>query len=62
MTGNAGSGKTLLSMQFLVQGAVKYGEPGVFMAFEETAEELTHNFASLGFDLDKLIASGERYP
>ena len=59
ITGNAGSGKTLLSMQFLVQGAVKYNEPGVFMAFEETAEELTQNFASLGFDLDKLIANGK---
>ncbi len=59
VTGNAGSGKTLLSMQFLVQGAVHYNEPGVFMAFEETAEELTQNFASLGFDLDKLIASGK---
>jgi len=59
ITGNAGSGKTLLSMQFLVQGAVKYNEPGVFMAFEETAEELTQNFASLGFDLDKLVASGK---
>jgi circadian clock protein KaiC len=59
ITGNAGSGKTLLSMQFLVQGAVKYNEPGVFMAFEETAEELTQNFASLGFDLDKLITNGK---
>jgi len=59
ITGNAGSGKTLLSMQFLVQGAVQYNEPGVFMAFEETAEELTQNFSSLGFDLDKLIASGK---
>ena len=59
ITGNAGSGKTLLSMQFLVQGIVQYNEPGVFMAFEETAEELTQNFASLGFDLDKLIASGK---
>jgi circadian clock protein KaiC len=46
-------------MQFLVQGAVQYNEPGVFMAFEETAEELTKNFASLGFDLDKLIASNK---
>jgi circadian clock protein KaiC len=59
ITGNAGSGKTLLSMQFLVQGAVQYNEPGVFMAFEETARELTQNFASLGFDLDKLIANGK---
>jgi circadian clock protein KaiC len=59
VTGNAGSGKTLLSMQFLVQGIVQYNEPGVFMAFEEMAEELTQNFASLGFDLDRLVASGK---
>jgi circadian clock protein KaiC len=59
VTGSAGSGKTLLSMQFLAQGAVQYNEPGVFMAFEETAGELTRNFASLGFDLDRLIANGQ---
>ena len=35
--GDAGCGKTLLAMEFLVQGARKYGENGVFMAFEETA-------------------------
>ncbi len=54
VTGSAGSGKTLMSMEFLVKGAQKYYEPGVFMAFEETAEDLTKNFASLGFDLDEL--------
>lgn len=52
--GSAGSGKTLMAMEFLVKGAQKYGEPGVFMAFEETSEELSKNFASLGFDLDDL--------
>ncbi len=45
-----------MAMEFLVNGAEKYGEPGVFMAFEETAEDLTENFASLGFDLDSLEA------
>jgi circadian clock protein KaiC len=54
--GSAGCGKTLLAMEFLVRGAVEHGEPGVFMAFEETAEELTQNVRSLGFDLDDLIA------
>ena len=54
--GSAGSGKTLLALQFLVQGAIEYDEPGVFMAFEETAEELAQNVASLGFDLKGLIA------
>lgn len=53
--GSAGSGKTLLGVEFLVQGAMKYGEPGVFMAFEETADELAQNVRSLGFDLDELV-------
>jgi circadian clock protein KaiC len=55
--GKAGSGKTLMAMEFLVRGAVQYGEPGVFMSFEESAEELTQNVASLGWDLQALIAS-----
>src|ERR687885_2699564 len=54
--GKAGSGKTLMAMEFLVRGAVHYGEPGVFMSFEESAEELTQNVASLGWDLEALIA------
>lgn len=53
--GSAGCGKTLLAMEFLVRGAVEQNEPGVFMAFEETAEELTANVRSLGFNLDKLV-------
>ena len=53
--GSAGCGKTMLSMEFLTRGALQYNEPGVFMAFEETAEELTKNVASLGFDLDDLV-------
>src|ERR1700683_3413725 len=52
--GSAGAGKTLLAMEFLIRGATKYNEPGVFMAFEETAPELTQNVRSLGFDLDEL--------
>jgi circadian clock protein KaiC len=56
--GSAGCGKTLLGMQFLVHGALHLGEPGVFMAFEETAADLTQNVASLGFDLDDLSARG----
>ena len=52
--GSAGCGKTLLAMQFLVNGATRFGEPGVFMAFEETEPELTDNTTSLGFDLTRL--------
>jgi circadian clock protein KaiC len=53
--GNAGCGKTLLAMEFLVKGAIMYNEPGVFIAFEETEEELAINVKSMGFDLEKLI-------
>jgi circadian clock protein KaiC len=52
--GSAGCGKTLLAMEFLVRGALDHGEPGVFMSFEERAQELAQNVASLGFDLDDL--------
>jgi circadian clock protein KaiC len=54
--GNAGCGKTLFAMEFLVRGATQYKEPGVFMAFEETDKELTTNVTSLGFDLDSLVS------
>lgn len=54
--GSAGAGKTLLAMQFLLCGAIRYHEPGVLMTFEETAEELAQNVNSLGFDLKKLVA------
>ncbi|MGD0156469.1 MAG: circadian clock protein KaiC [Terracidiphilus sp.] len=52
--GKAGCGKSLLAMEFLVHGAVEYGEPGVCIDFEETEEKLTANVASLGFDLHEL--------
>ncbi len=52
--GAAGSGKTLFSVSFIVEGAIAFKEPGVFMAFEEKADELSMNVASLGYDLQKL--------
>jgi len=55
VAGSAGCGKTMLAIEFLVRGAVEFGEPGVFMMFEENAAELTANVRSLGFDLDKLV-------
>jgi circadian clock protein KaiC len=58
LAGGPGCGKTLLATEFLVRGAER-GEPGVFLAFEETAEELTANVASLGWDLDLLQAEGK---
>src|SRR6202162_6403076 len=56
VSGGAGSGKTLFGLEFLVRGATQYDEPGVFMSFEETIPDLTQNAASLGFDLDRLVA------
>ncbi len=52
--GSAGCGKTLLGVEFLVRGAMQYDEPGVLMTFEETAEEITQNVTSLGWDLEQL--------
>ncbi|MDC0669357.1 circadian clock protein KaiC [Nannocystis radixulma] len=54
--GSAGCGKTLMAMEFLVRGATDYEEPGVFFAFEETADDLAANVRSLGFDLEDLAA------
>jgi len=53
--GDAGSGKTIFSVEFIVKGATEFNEPGVFVAFEEKSEELAQNVASLGYDLKKLI-------
>jgi circadian clock protein KaiC len=53
--GSAGCGKTLFAMSFLVNGATKFDEPGVFMSFEESNDELAQNVASLGYDLPALI-------
>lgn len=54
VAGGAGCGKTLFAMEFLVNGAIQHNEPAVFIAFEENADELAQNVASLGFDLKKL--------
>jgi circadian clock protein KaiC len=53
--GGAGCGKTLFGLEFLVRGATQFNEPGVFMSFEETNDELIKNVSSLGFDLDELV-------
>lgn len=57
--GGPGCGKTLVALEFILRGARDLGEPGVFIAFEETADELAANVASLGFDVADLCASGK---
>jgi circadian clock protein KaiC len=56
VSGAAGCGKTMFAMEFIVHGAVEYNEPGVFVTFEENVADLKKNFATLGYDLDQLIA------
>src|ERR1700722_4953665 len=53
--GRAGCGKTVVGMGFLERGATEFNEPGLFVAFEETSEELAQNVKSLGFDLNALV-------
>ena len=54
LCGAAGCGKTLLAMTFLVNGALA-GDAGVFMSFEERADDLATNVASLGYEVDRLV-------
>ena len=56
ISGGPGCGKTLLALEFLVRGATEFNQPGVFVAFEETPQELIENSAAFGFDLKRLIA------
>jgi circadian clock protein KaiC len=53
--GGPGSGKTLLALTFLVNGALHFDEPGVLMTFEENEDDISSDVASLGFDLPGLI-------
>lgn len=59
VTGGAGCGKTLLAIEFVARGIERFGEPGVFVSFEETSDELAANVASLGHDLPALVQRGK---
>ena len=56
ISGGTGSGKTLLGLDFLINGVIKYNEPGVFMSFEETEDEIYQDVASLNLDLRALVS------
>jgi len=53
--GGTGSGKTLFGIDFIINGAVNYNEPGIFISFEETEEELYEDVASLNLNLRELV-------
>lgn len=59
VTGGAGSGKTIFAIQFLVNGALKYGEPGIFLTFEEEKEQIFRNMIRFGWDLRDLERKGK---
>src|ERR1700681_3152718 len=54
--GSTGTGKTLLGIDFLINGAINYNEPGLFMSFEETQDEIYKDVASLNMDLEELVS------
>ncbi len=57
LSGGPGSGKTIFALQFLVRGAQNYQEPGIFVAFEETAKRLAANAHGFGWKLTELERS-----
>jgi circadian clock protein KaiC len=61
LLGNTGCGKTIMAMEFLVNGIVMFNEPGVFISFEEKTDELMLNVQSLNYNLDKHLANNKIY-
>jgi circadian clock protein KaiC len=61
LLGNTGCGKTIMAMEFLINGVVMFDEPGVFMAFEEQTDELVENVKSLDYNLNTHIANNKIY-
>ena len=58
VVGEAGSGKTIFGVQMLAAGARQFGEPGVFVAFEESVDQITENTASFAWRIDRLRGKG----
>ena len=59
--GGPGCGKSLFGLEFLLRGITEFGETGVMVTFEETLDDIRKNVASLGFDIDELIAKKKLY-
>jgi len=58
ISGTSGTGKTIYSLHFLYNGICKYGEPGIFVTFEESPIDVIRNASSFGWDLQELIDQG----
>jgi circadian clock protein KaiC len=61
VVGAIGCGKTFMAMEYIINGVVNYNEPGVFMTFEEKADELLTNVSTLGYDISSLIKDNKIY-
>lgn len=61
VSGTSGTGKTLLCMQFLYNGIRHFAEPGVFVTFEESPEDIIRNASSFGWDLQSLIDTSKLF-
>ena len=61
LVGSIGSGKTFMAMEYIINGIEMYNEPGVFMTFEEKADELLENVSSLGYDINRFIENKTIY-
>ena len=57
VSGSAGIGKSILALQFLLEGAAK-GEPGLYVTLEEGPEELLANAKLLALPLQKAVDAG----
>ena len=58
LSGGAGSGKTTLCLQYLYEGATRFGEPGLYVSYEEEPAQIIANARRFGWDLQSLIDSG----
>jgi KaiC/GvpD/RAD55 family RecA-like ATPase len=59
VVGHAGTGKSIMCLQFLYHGALDYNEPGVYVILEEDKERVVANMLALGFDIRKLEDAGK---
>lgn len=61
VSGTSGTGKTLLSIEFLYNGVIHFDEPGVFVTFEESLSDIIKNAYSFNWDLQELINRGKLF-
>lgn len=57
--GFSGTGKSILCTQYILNGAIKYDEPGVYILIEEDKERFTENIKTLGWDTETLEKEGK---